>query len=42
VLVNAERSFRQIKGHTQTPLLVAALARHIEAVTPAGDTANGA
>jgi hypothetical protein len=40
VLLNAERSFRRLKGHPQMPLLVAALARHIEAVTPACDTAN--
>ena len=31
MLLNAERSFRRIKGHRQMPLPVAALARHIEA-----------
>jgi hypothetical protein len=40
VLLNAERSFRRLKGHRQMPLLVAALARHIEAATPACDIAN--
>jgi hypothetical protein len=40
VLLNAERSFRRLKGHPQMQLLVAALARHIEAVTRACDTAN--
>ncbi len=37
-MLNAERSFRRLKGHRQMPLLVAALARHVEAVTPARDT----
>jgi hypothetical protein len=39
-MLNAERSFRRLKGHRQMPLLVAALARHIEAATPACDTAD--
>jgi putative transposase len=39
-MLNAERSFRRLKGHRQMPLLVAALARHAGAVTPACDTAN--
>ncbi len=37
-MLNAERSFRRLKGHKQMPALVAALERHIEAVTPACDT----
>jgi hypothetical protein len=40
VFLNAGRSFRRLKGHRQVPLPVAALARHIEADTPACDTAN--
>jgi hypothetical protein len=28
-MLNAERSFRRLKGHRQMPLLVAALARHL-------------
>lgn len=39
-MLNAERKFRRLKGHGQMPLLVAALARHVEAVTPTCDTAN--
>jgi putative transposase len=39
-MLNAERSFRRLKGHKQMPALVAALARHIPAVTPACDTAK--
>jgi hypothetical protein len=39
-MLNAERSFRRLKSHRQMPLLVAALARHIEAATPACDTAD--
>jgi putative transposase len=37
-MINAERSFRRLKGHKQMPALVAALARHTEAVTPSCDT----
>lgn len=33
-MLNAERSFRRVKGCKQMPHLVAALARHAEAVTP--------
>jgi putative transposase len=36
-LLNAERSFRRLKGCKDMPTLVAALARHTEAVTPACD-----
>jgi hypothetical protein len=35
--LNAERSFRRLKGYRQMPTFVAALARHVEAVTPAWD-----
>ncbi len=37
-MLNAERSFRRLKGYKQMPTLVAALARHIDAVTPSCDT----
>ena len=37
-MLNAERSFRRLKGHKQMPALVDALARHVEAVTPSCDT----
>ena len=37
-MLNAERSFRRLKGHKQMPALIAALERHVEAVTPACDT----
>lgn len=33
-MLNAERSFRRVKGCKDMPTLVAALARHIETVTP--------
>jgi hypothetical protein len=33
-MLNAERSFRRIKGCKDMPTLVAALARHVETVTP--------
>ncbi|HEY5013106.1 MAG TPA: IS256 family transposase [Acidimicrobiia bacterium] len=36
-MLNAERSFRRLKGHKQMPALVAALERHIAATTPACD-----
>ena len=36
-MLNAERSFRRVKGCKDMPTLVAALARHIEAVTPSCD-----
>ncbi len=39
-MLNAERSFRRLKGHKQMPALVDALARHIAAVTPACDNAK--
>ena len=37
-MLNAERSFRRLKGYKQMPALVAALERHIDAVTPSCDT----
>jgi hypothetical protein len=37
-LLEAERKFRRLRGHRQTPQLVAALARHAETVTPTCDT----
>jgi len=37
-ILNAERSFRRLKGCTDMPTLVAALRRHTEAVTPERDT----
>lgn len=37
-MLNAERSFRRLKGYKQMPALVAALERHTEAVTPSCDT----
>lgn len=37
-ILNAERSFRRLKGCKDMPTLVAALARHAEAVTPQRDT----
>jgi putative transposase len=39
-MLNAERSFRRLKGYRQLPTFVAALARHVEAVTPACDAAR--
>jgi putative transposase len=39
-MLNAERSFRRLKGHKQMPALVAGLARHVETVTPSCDTAK--
>lgn len=36
-MLNAERSFRRLKGCKDMPVLIAALARHIEAVTPQRD-----
>ena len=39
-MLNTERKFRRLKGHAQMPVLAAALARHVEAVTPACDTAK--
>jgi hypothetical protein len=38
-MLNAERSFRRLKGYRQLPTYVAALARHVEAVPPACDAA---
>jgi hypothetical protein len=34
-MINAQRSFRRVKGYKNMPLLVAALRRHAETVTPA-------
>jgi hypothetical protein len=39
-MLNAERSFRRLKGDRQLPTLVAALACHVEAVAPACDAAG--
>ena len=39
-MVNAERSFRRLKGYRQMPTFVAALASHVEAVPPACDAAR--
>ncbi len=39
-MLNAEGSFRRLKGYRQMPTFVAALARHVEAVTPACDAAR--
>lgn len=36
-MLNAERSFRRLKGCKDMPTLVAALARHAEGVTPIRD-----
>jgi putative transposase len=39
-ILNAERSLRRLKGDRQLPRFVAALARHLQAVTPACDAAR--
>jgi len=39
-MLNAERSFRRLKSYKQMPALVASLEHHIEAVTPACETAK--
>jgi putative transposase len=39
-MLNAERSFRRLKGYRQMPTFVAALASHLQAVTPACDAAR--
>jgi hypothetical protein len=39
-MLNAERSFRRLKGYRQLPRFVAALARHVKAVTSACDAAR--
>ncbi len=39
-LLEAEKKFRRVRGHNQMTHLVAALARHAEAVTPQCDTDN--
>lgn len=39
-MLNAERSFRRLKGYRQMPTFVAALARHLQAVAPACDAAR--
>ena len=41
-LVEAEKTFRRVRGHVQLPPLVAALARHAEIVTPACETDTAA
>ena len=41
-MLNAERSFRRLKGCKDMPTLVAALARHAEAVTPSCKTEEAA
>jgi transposase-like protein len=41
-MLNAERSFRRLKGHKQMPALVAALERHTAAITPTCDTEKAA
>jgi hypothetical protein len=38
--LNAERSFRRLMEYRQMPTLVAALARHVDAVPPAWDAAR--
>ncbi len=35
-MLNAQRSFRRVKGCKDMPALIAALQRHVEAVTPCG------
>lgn len=37
-MLNAERSFRRLKGCKDMPTLVAALARHVDNVTPMCDS----
>ncbi len=37
-LLEAEKKFRRVRGHTQMPYLVTALARHAQSVTPPCDT----
>jgi len=39
-MLNAERSFRRVKGCKDMPTLVAALARHIDVVTPSCENGN--
>jgi hypothetical protein len=39
-MLNAERGFCRLKGYRQMPTFVAALARHLQAVTPAWDAAR--
>ena len=34
-MINAQRSFRRVKGYKNMPILVAALRRHTDTVTPA-------
>jgi len=41
-MLNAQRSFRRVKGCKDMPTLVAALARHVDGVTPARDTREAA
>ena len=39
-ILNAERKYRRLRGHTQMPKLVAALAAHAASISPACETAN--
>jgi hypothetical protein len=39
-MLDGERGVRRRKGYRQMPTFVAALARHLEAVTPACDAAR--
>ena len=39
-MLDAERRFRRLRGYRQVTTFVAALARHVEAVTPACDAAR--
>jgi transposase-like protein len=39
-MLNAERSFRRLKGCNDMPTLVAALGRHVDAVTPSCDNGD--
>jgi len=41
-MLNAQRSFRRVKGCKNMPILVAALRRHVNAVTPACDDEEAA
>ena len=41
-MLNAQRSFRRLKGCNDMPVLVAALQRHVEGVTPACDDEEAA
>jgi hypothetical protein len=41
-MLNAQRSFRRVKGHKDMPTLVAALRRHVDSVTSARDDQEAA